>query len=277
VEKANYPIFLLCKVMQVSKSGYYKWFNRKNKKCFCDRNIEEEIQKIHISSRGTYGRRRILSVLKKSLFSIGKKRVSKIMHRLNLYGAGAPKFKTITKVDRKALHCPNLIPGDFKAYKPDEIWTSDISYIPTKEGWVYLCIILDTFSRRIVGWSMQEHLKKEIVLNSLNMAYKNRFGFASGIIFHSDKGTQYSSNEVKKYLKINKFHQSMSNNCYENSITETFFATLKKELVYRCNFQTRKEAKCSITEFIEVFYNRIRVHSALDYLAPMQYEAIYEI
>ena len=263
--------------MEVSKSGFYKWLECKDIDYAHEVSLEEEIKKIHTSSRGTYGRRRILSTLKKAFIKVGKKRVSKIMHKLNLWGVGKPKFRTTTKVDRKAIHSPNLIPGDFKAYKPNELWTSDITYISTKEGWVYLCIILDTFSRAIVGWSMQDNLKRELVLNSLNMAFKNRSGFPAGIIFHSDKGSQYSSGEVRKYLKLNKFHQSMSNDCYENSITETFFATLKKELVHRCNFLTRKDAKCSITEYIEVFYNRIRAHSALDYIAPFEYESNYEI
>jgi len=266
--------------MCVSKSGFYKWFECKDKNHQFELSLEEEIKKIHTSSRGTYGRRRILSTLKKSFIRVGKKRISKIMKKLNLNGVGKPKFKTTTtttKVDRQAIHFPNLISGDFTSYKPNELWTSDITYIPTKEGWVYLCIILDTFSRAIIGWSMQDNLKREIVLNSLNMAYKKRSHFPNGIIFHSDKGSQYSSKEVRKYLKLNHFHQSMNNSCYENSITETFFSTLKKELVHRCNFLTRKEAKSSIIEYIEVFYNRIRAHSALDYLAPLEYEENYEI
>ena len=144
-----------------------------------------------------------LATLKKSFIKVGKKRVSKIMKKLNLNGIGKPKFKITTKIDKQALHCPNLISGDFTSYKPNEIWTSDITYIPTKEGWIYLCIILDTFSRAIIGWSMQDNLKRELVLNSLNMAYKKRFYFPKGIIFHSDKGSQYSSKEVRKYLKLN--------------------------------------------------------------------------
>jgi transposase InsO family protein len=263
--------------MSVSKSGFYQWLTSKDKNLAHLAELEEEIKKIHTSSRGTYGRRRILSTLKKSFIKVGKKRVSKIMHKLDLWGVGKPKFKVTTNVNKKSIHSPNLIPGDFKAYKPNELWTSDISYIPTKEGWLYLCIILDTYSRAIVGWSMEEHLKRSLILDSLNMAYKNRNGFLPGIIFHSDKGSQYSSAEVKKYLKLNNFHQSMSNDCYENSITETFFATLKKELVYRCNFYTRKEAKSAIFEYIEVFYNRMRAHSALDYEAPLEYEKNYEI
>jgi len=263
--------------MQVSKSGYYKWYLIKDSKEKNNTLLEEEIKKIHASSRGTYGRRRVLSTLKKSFINVGKKRVSKIMHKLQLNGIGKPKFKITTKLDAKASRCPDLISGNFTSYKPNQIWTSDITYIPTKEGWIYLCIILDTFSRAIVGWCMQNTLKREIVINSLNIAYHKRGGFPVGIIFHSDKGTQYSSSDVKKYLKINHFHQSMSNSCYDNSISETFFSTLKKELVHRCNFQTRKEGMAAVTEYIEVFYNRIRAHSALDYQAPLEYEKNYEI
>ena len=203
--------------------------------------------------------RRVLSTLKKSFINIGKKRVSKIMHKLQLNGIGKPKFKITTKLDAKASRCPDLISGNFTSYKPNQIWTSDITYIPTKEGWIYLCIILDTFSRAIVGWCMQNTLKREIIINSLNMAYPKRDGFPVGIIF------------------LNRFHQSMSNSCYDNSISETFFSTLKKELVHRCNFQTRKEGMAAVTEYIEVFYNRIRAHSALDYQAPLEYEKNYEI
>lgn len=238
-------------------------------------NLEQEIQKVHTASRMTYGFRRVLSTLKKSFVNVGKKRVIKIMKKLNIHGIGRKKFKQTTKVLTSAVHYPDLIQGDFRAHKPDQLWTSDISYIPTKEGWVYLNIILDTFSRKIVGWSMQDTMQKEIVINSLNMAYSNRNGFEKGIIFHSDRGSQYSSKDVRKYLKVNYFHQSMSYSCYDNSITETFFATLKKELVYRCNFLTRNAAKTAIFEFIEVFYNKIRIHSALDYLSPMEYEKKY--
>jgi len=259
--------------MKVSKSGFYKWKNQMTKTN--DIKLESEIQKVYESSRGTYGFRRIVNTLKKSFISIGKKRVIKIMKRLNIRGIGKPKFKVTTKISKSSNHCPDLIQGDFIANKPNQLWTSDITYIPTKEGWVYLNIILDTFSRKIIGWSMKDTMQKEIIIDSLNMAYSNRNGFEKGIIFHSDRGSQYSCKEVKKYLKSNGFHQSMSYSCYDNSITETFFATLKKELVHRCHFLTRSAAKSSIFEFIEVFYNRLRSHSALDYLSPLEYEENY--
>lgn len=262
--------------MRVSKSGYYTWLKTRVNKIAFDVNLEDQIRKIHTSSRGTYGRRRVLSTLRKSFIKVGRKKVSKIMHKLNLYGVGKAKFKKTTKVSYSAVHSPDLLTGDFTAYQLNQVYTSDITYIPTKEGWVYLCVILDVFSRAIRGWSMQDNLKKELVLNSLDMAFKKRSGFSKGTIFHSDKGSQYTSSGVRKFLKINTFHQSMSNSCYENSITETFFATLKKELVHRCNFSTRKEAKCAIMEFIEVFYNKLRAHSALDYLSPMEYETKYD-
>jgi transposase InsO family protein len=258
--------------MKVSKSGFYKWYLHKDLKYKDSINLEEQIKKIHESSRGTYGRRRILSTLRKSFINIGHKKVSKIMHKLNLCGVGKPRFKVTTKVSKQSLHSPNLIGMNFKTEKADELWTSDITYIPTKEGWVYLCVILDTYSRAVIGWSMQENLKQELILNSLNMAFQNRKQFKPGIIFHSDKGSQYSSKSVRKYLLANKFLQSMSNSCYENSITETFFATLKKELVHRCKFYSRNEAKSAIFEYIESFYNRLRAHSAIEYMAPLEYE-----
>lgn len=261
--------------MKVSKSGFYKWVaNRLTRK---GENIllEEAIIKVHSSSNGRYGWRSILGIIKKTYPSVGRKKVIKIMNKFQLHSSVKSKFKKTTQVSKQARHCSDLVLGHFRAYGPDELWTSDITYIKTKEGWLYLCIILDTFSRRIVGWSLQESMKKELVLTALNAAFINRNGFKKGIIFHSDKGSQYSSNEVKKYLLLNGFHQSMSTSCYDNSITETFFATLKKELIYQRNLFTKQEAKCEIVAFIEAYYNRVRVHSALGYLAPIEYERAY--
>lgn len=261
--------------MKVSKSGFYQWLQNRDTKNAEKLSIEEAVVKIHTSSKGRYGWRSITAIIKRTYPLVGKKKVIKIMSRFNLCGTGKAKFKKTTKVSKNGRHCPDLVVGHFTSYQQDELWTSDITYIKTKEGWLYLCIILDAFSRRIVGWSLQDNMKKELVLAALNAAFKNRNGFKNGIIFHSDKGTQYSSNEVKKYLLLNGFHQSMCNSCYDNSITETFFATLKKELIYQCSLFTKHEAKCTIVEFIEAYYNRVRVHSALGYLAPMQYELKY--
>lgn len=168
---------------------------------------------------------------------------------------------------------PNLIVQDFNVNAPNVLWTSDITYIPTQEGWLYLGIVMDAFSRSVVGWSMQETLRANIVTESIGMALRSRNPLP-GTIFHSDRGSQYASLQTQRLLKENGFHQSMSSsgNCYDNAITETFFATLKKELIHRCNFKTRKEAKTSIFEFVEVFDNKIRGHSALGFLSPIEYE-----
>lgn len=197
------------------------------------------------------------------------------MKVIGLAGVGKRKFKRTTILDQTQKASPNLIVQNFKVSAPNVLWTSDITYIPTCEGWLYLSIVLDTFSRSIIGWSMQETLQAELVTDAINMALKKR-KILPGTIFHSDKGSQYTSKKVRGLLKANEFHQSMSStgNCYDNAITETFFATLKKELIHRCNFRTRKEAKTSIFEYIEVFYNRVRCHSALGFLSPAEFEGI---
>jgi putative transposase len=158
---------------------------------------------------------------------------------------------------------------------PNSLWSSDITYIPTKEEWLYLCIILDCFSRAIVGWSMSEKINAELVTSAINQAHNFRKP-QPGLIFHSDRGSQYASHAVVSLLKNSGHYQSMSStvNCYDNAISESFFATLKTELIHKCNFQSRKEARIAIFEFIEVFYNRIRTHSKLDFKSPFEYERI---
>ena len=273
-EKANYSIDLLCKAMRVSRSGFYKWLSELGSNRELDnQKMKSAIEKIHTASRGTYGRRRVHSTLKRQFIRCGKNRVRKLMKELGISGVGKRKFKVTTQSDHKLPICPNLIMQDFKVSAPEVLWTSDITYVPTREGWLYLSIVLDVFSRAIVGWSMSESLRTEVVTESIKMALRARRP-PQGVIFHSDRGSQYASKKVRHLLKENSFHQSMSStgNCFDNAITETFFATLKKELIHRCNFKTRKEAKTSIFEYIEVFYNRIRSHSALGFLSPLEYE-----
>lgn len=275
-EKANYSIKLLCRVMEVTRSGFYKWLRHKEaKRELSLKQLKEAIEKIHTASRGTYGRRRVHSTCLKQSLRCGKNRVAKLMKVMGLSGVGKRKFKRTTILDRTQKASPNLIVQDFQVNAPNVLWTSDITYIPTREGWLYLSVVLDTFSRSIIGWSMQDTLQAELVTDAIEMALKNRQSLP-GIIFHSDKGSQYTSKKVRQLLHEHKFHQSMSStgNCFDNAITETFFATLKKELIHRCNFRTRREAKTSIFEYIEVFYNRARSHSALGFLSPAEFEGI---
>lgn len=260
--------------MRVSRSGFYKWFSgARSKREVTDEQLKVEIEKIYRSSKKTYGRRRVHATLRHQFIKCGKNRAAKIMTRLGIQGIGKRKFKRTTNSDHNCPICPNLIVQDFQTLSANILWTSDITYVPTKEGWLYLCIVLDTFSRAIVGWSMSDTMKSELVLNAIEMAVIFRKP-SPGVIFHSDRGSQYASLAVKRALKKNRFHQSMSStgNCYDNAISETFFATLKKELIHRCDFYTRKEAKSAIFEFIEVFYNRLRCHSALGFVSPMEYE-----
>lgn len=270
----SYPIGLCCKVLGVSRSGYYNWQKRK----VCRRQLEEKrllelINKHHKTSRGRYGLFRILEAIGKEGIKVNRKRIHRIMKKYGIRSKTARKFKLTTKQDKKAEFSPNLLNGCFTGISEDnQVWTSDITYIWTKQGWLYLAVVQDIFNREMIGWSVMESLSAEIVKNALKMAIKNRMP-QPGIIFHSDRGSQYTSSMVRHILHQYGFRQSMSSkgSCYDNAITETFFSTLKKELVYLTVFETKEQAKCEIFEFIEIFYNRKRLHSSLGYMSPVDY------
>ena len=227
---------------------------------------------IYLTSRRTYGRRRIHATLKHQGVICGHNRVARLMKNLGICGIGKPKRKNTTKSGLLGA-VPNLLGKGHNTTAPNQLWVSDITYIRTSEGWLYLCTILDAFSRVIVGWSMDETLKSHLVLNALRGPLAKR-KLTDPLIFHSDKGSQYRAKVVRRYLKDRAVLQSMTgqDHCFDNASAESFFATLKKELVHRVNFKTRREAKTAIFEFIEVFYNRVRAHSSIGNLAPMRYE-----
>jgi putative transposase len=265
---------LLCKCLSVAPSGFYKWLKKLDSRLKLEtQQLEQAIVKIHVSSRATYGRRRVYQTCLKQGLKCGKNRIAKIMKKMGLRGVGKKKFKVTTSSENTRFVAPNLICQDFKTHAPDVLWTSDITYIPTRQGWLYLSMVLDTFSRAIVGWAMGERIDANLVVSSIEMALKTRKP-PQGVIFHSDRGSQYGSRKVRSVLKAHGMHQSMSStgNCYDNAISETFFASLKKELIHRCDFLTRKQAQTATFEYIEVFYNRIRCHSALGYVSPLVYE-----
>ena len=195
------------------------------------------------------------------------------MRKYGIYSVTKRKFKVTTKHNGKGIYAENLLKGKFEAEGPNKIWTSDITYIRTSEGWLYLAVVLDVYTRRIVGWSISERITSEIVTAALGMAIRHQ-NPPEGLIFHSDRGSQYSSKTVRDLLAAQGFKQSMSStgNCYDNAITESFFSTLKKELVYLRKFHTRSEARTEIFEFIEIYYNRERQHSSLGYLSPYEFE-----
>jgi len=272
--RKKYPMWLMCKILEVSRAGYYHWSKRKNSCRYLeDRRLLEIIKQHYSRSRGTYGFPRIYAAIRKEGLKINKKKIARLMRINKIRAKTKRKFKVTTVQNTKAQASENILKGNFFSKKENRIWTSDITYVSTKEGWLYLAVVMDIYSRKIVGWSIQSSLSAELVVKALMMAILHR-NPEQGIIFHSDRGSQYTSYTVREMLKSYKITQSMSStgNCYDNAITESFFHTLKTELIFWNNYQTRDEAKSSIFKYIEIFYNRQRLHSALNYLSPVEFE-----
>lgn len=275
--RSEYAVKRICRVIEISVSGYYKWVNgaiviRKVK----DRILLVKIKEVFEKSYETYGSPKITRKLKERNIRTSKNRVARLMRENNLKSIVKQKFKATTNSNHNLPVAENILKQNFKTSKPNEVWTSDITYIWTQEGWLYLAIVLDIFTRQIVGWKVGRTLSKELVVEAISKAIKAKRPLGS-LIFHSDQGVQYASLKVRQLLKQNNFTQSMSNrgNCYDNAITETFFRSLKTEFVFHYNFKTRIEAELVLFKYIELFYNRERIHSSLNYLTPMQYETMY--
>lgn len=267
----------MCQVLTVSKSGYYKWKNKsKTKKFQEDQKILEKIRIIYLKSNRTYGSPRITAELRDSGIIINKKKVVRLM-RDNSLISRISKRKKFNK-NKNKIHplVKNIVNRNFEAIAPNHVWLSDITYIKTGEGWLYLAAILDVYSRKIVGLSMNKIQSKELVSAALSMAVKQQ-AVKNKVILHSDQGSQYSSYEYQKQCKNHGFVQSMSNrgNCYDNAMMESFFHTLKTEKIYSEKYQTREEAKKSIFEYIEIYYNRKRLHSGIGYKTPIEFEKMY--
>jgi len=229
-----YPIGLMCEILKVSRSAYYSWFKREpSERDRRNKDLEYRIASIHKISRGTYGSPRIHAQLKNEGIAVSPNRVARAMQRLNLKAKTKRRFKTTTDSNHDLPIAPNLVKQNFKATRPNEIWGADITYLRTKEGWLYLAVIRDLFSRRIVGWSMKDHMRKELVLEALDMAIKSRDP-ESNTIHHSDRGSQYCSKVYRKKLAANGIKASMSRkgNCYDNAVVESFFHSMKTEHVY---------------------------------------------
>jgi transposase InsO family protein len=274
VEKASYPMRILCRVLQVSRSGYYAWRARKPSA----RNLEDERLRPKIAEafkigRGTYGSPRVRAELVDQGFEIGRKRVARLMRELGLQGVSPRKFRVTTNSDHDHPIAENVLDRDFEASGPNKKWATDITYIYTGEGWLYLAVVMDLYSRRIVGWSTADHLKTELCLDALQMALDHRAG-VEGLIHHSDRGVQYASDRYREALTAEGIECSMSRraNCWDNSVAESFFGTLKNELIYRRPWSTREEARDAIGEYIEIFYNRIRRHSTIGGMSPTKFE-----
>jgi len=259
--------------MEISRSSYYLWQSGKSsKRESSDKDLLKEIKTIYDSSRRTYGSPRVHSKLESKGIKTSRKRVARLMQASKMVSKVKRKFKATTNSNHNLEVKDNLLQQNFHASAPNMKWTSDISYIWTQEGWLFLAVILDLFNRQVIAWQVSNRLTKDSVLRSIEIAIKQRKPKGK-LIFHSDRGVQYASNEVKSLLSSHNIEQSMSRkgNCYDNAVTETFFKTLKTELIYHNQYKTREEAELSIFEYIEIFYNRHRIHSSLNYMTPIEY------
>ena len=263
----------MCLALNISRSRYYVW--RRHLKGLRQQENEgllADIIEIHEKSRGTYGSPSVAEALKAKGKRHGKNRIARLMRLNGIHAKTKRTFKVTTQSRHNLPVAENLLNRQFETDQPNRVWLSDITYIRTQEGWLYLSAILDLFNREVIGWSMDESLRQELVLNALQQAIGRRKP-GPGVIFHSDRGSQYAGHAFREALNQHQFLQSMSGkgNCYDNAVMESFFHTLKTEVVYFSKYRTRAEARQSIFEYIEVFYNRIRRHSALDYLSPLEF------
>jgi len=260
--------------MSVSRSGYYEWRTRPaSKRSQEDQALKADIREIHEKSRKNYGERRIKDDLADMGKTVSRKRIGRLMKEEGLACKTKRKFKATTDSNHNKPVADNLLKRDFSREQPDQAYVGDITYVATREGWLYLSVFIDLCSRAVVGWSMDSRMTATLVTDSLQMAmWKRRPG--AGLLVHSDRGSQYVSERYQKLLSENEFVCSMSRkgNCWDNAVAESFFHTLKTELIHHEDFQTREEAQQAIFEYIEVFYNRQRKHSTNGYLAPLKYE-----
>lgn len=267
----------MCRILGVSRSGFYAWEAREpSRRAIRDAGLTELIEAIHEESRKTYGARRIHISLARRGVRCGKKRVARLMKAQGLQGAHRRKRFRTTIRDRSTAPAPDLVDRNFKSDTPNRLWVSDITYVRTWSGWMYLAIVLDVYSRRVVGWSMTDHLRTELVLDALNMALWNRRPH-KGLIHHSDQGTQYTSITFGQRCQDAGIMPSMGSkgDAYDNSVAESFFATLETELLWRNTFKNHTEAKIAVFDFIEAFYNTHRIHSSVDDWSPAEYERRY--
>lgn len=265
---------VLCRTLSVSCTGFYAWCRRGlSPRAREDAALKVEIRAAHVASGKRYGSPRIHADLRAGNQHVGRKRVARLMREEGLEGQRKRRFRVTTDSRHSLPVAPNHLNRDFSVSGPNKVWVTDITYIWTREGWMYLAAILDLFSRRVVGWSMDSYLERKLALDALFMALKTRRP-EPGLIHHSDRGIQYASTDYQSQLRERGIVCSMSRkgDCWDNAVAESFFSTLKAELVHRTDYVSRSQARASVFEYIEGFYNGRRRHSALGYLSPVEHE-----
>jgi transposase InsO family protein len=270
----EFSIVEMARIFDVTPSGYYSYCSRGlSQRAVADTNLLDEIKNIFYENQQTYGRYRMYRELKKTGEICSQRRVSRLMKEANLVAKARRRFKVTTKANSDATAAPNKLKQNFKANKPNEKWVSDLTYVWTSAGWLYLAVVMDLFSRKIVGMAMGNRISKELVCKAFLQAMLRR-GYPVGFLYHSDRGSQYTSNDFQQLMQLYKIQVSMSGkgNCYDNAAMESFFHTLKLECTDDLNFKTRGEAMNNIFDYIEIFYNNQRMHSYLGYLSPNDFE-----
>jgi transposase InsO family protein len=265
---------MMCRLLKVSKSGYYAWRSRPEScRAKTDRELTQVIKQLHAKSGGVYGSPKMRDELKDGGYHYGRHKVARLMRLSGLRGCPKKRYKVTTKRDPSHPVAGNLLDQDFSADAPNQCWASDITYIPTNQGWLYLAVVMDLFSRRIVGWSMSRWINRYLVIDALRMAIGIRQP-KGGLIHHSDRGAQYTSDDFREELDKHGIQCSMSSrgNCYDNAVVESFFGLLKRERVNRVRYRTRDEARSDVFEYIECFYNRKRRHGYLGNISPEAFE-----
>lgn len=273
--RGAFPVQLMCAVLGVTRSGYYAWRGRPESRTAQRRaELVGAIEAVHRESRGTYGSPRVHKALEAAGRACSVNTVAKLMRAAGVRARSARRFVVRTTESRHDCPvAPNVLNREFYPERPDAVWAGDITYIPTAEGWLYLAVVLDLFSRRVVGWATADHLRSELVGRALEMALQRRRP-TGPLLHHSDRGVQYAASDYQRLLAVHGLEASMSRTgeCYDNAVVESFFGTLKQELVHRERYASRAAAQRSLFEYIEVFYNRRRLHSTLGYRSPAEFE-----
>jgi putative transposase len=267
----------MCKVLGVSKSGYYNWLNRrKSKQKIRKEKLTVQVKRAHLESRNNYGSPKITKKLNREGIHVSQRTVTRIMKENGIRSKTVKKYKATTNSKHNLPVYPNLLNQNFTVSRPGEVWVGDITYVWTKEGWLYLASIMDLYSRRILGWEMRGRMTKELVITALKRAIVAQKP-SPCLIHHSDQGSQYASHDYQGILRQNGMFTSMSRkgNCYDNACIESFHVIIKRELIFHESYQTREEAKNSIFEYIVSFYNSKRIHSTNNYMSPIAYEKLY--
>lgn len=275
--EAEFPIGVMCEVFSISRSGYYAWLKRPvSYRQQANNELREQIRTVHHENRGVYGSPRIHQALQQQGIACGENRVARLMREDGLRAKTKKRFKATTNSKHDLPVAPNLLQRDFSPDTPNQVWAGDITYIWTTEGWLYLAVVIDLFSRSVVGWAMDKRMTRNLAMDALIMAVQRRRP-STGLVFHSDRGSQYASSDFQALLSHYGMHCSMSRkgDCWDNAPVESFFGSLKQELVFHQRYQSRFQARQSIFDYIERFYNRRRLHSTLGYQSPADYERTY--